>query len=52
LVSLKKRMLQADIPPAFHNLTSVYKQLEDLLFTQIDMDRTRGNSFISEEGKM
>ena len=52
MVSLKKRMLQGDLTAAFHNLTCVYKQLEDLLFTQIDMDRTRGNSFISEEGKM
>ena len=45
LFSLEKRRLWGDLIVAFQYLRGVYKQEGEQLFTSVDSDRTRGDSF-------
>ena len=45
LFSLEKRRLQGDLLVAFQYLKGAYKQEGERLFTRVDSDRKRGNSF-------
>ena len=51
LFSSEKRRLQEDLIAAFQYLKGAYKQEEDLLFTQSDSDRTRGDGFQLKKGR-
>ena len=51
LFSLEKRRLQRDFIRDCQYLSGVYKQEGNQLFTRVDSDRTRGNSFKLKEGK-
>ena len=52
LFSLEKRRLWGDVTAAFQCLKRAYRQEEDQLFTWSDSDRTRGNGFKLEEGRI
>jgi len=51
LFSLEKRRLQGDFIRDCQYLSGVYKQEGNQLFTRVDSDRTRGNSFKLKERK-
>ena len=51
LFSLEKRRLLGGLIAAFQYLKRDYKQEGSQLFTKVDSDRTRGNSFKLKEGK-
>ena len=49
LFSLEKRRLWGDLIVSFQYLKGVYKHKENQLFTWVDSDRTRRNSFKLKE---
>ena len=51
LFSLEKRRLWGDLIAAFQYLKGAYKQEGERLFTRVDSDRTKGNSFKVKEGR-
>ena len=51
LFNLEKRRIWGGLITAFQYLKGAYKQEENQLFTQVDSDRTSGNSFKLKEGK-
>ena len=51
LFSLEKRRLWEDLIVAFQYLKRAYKQEGEQLFTRVDSDRTRRNSFKLRQGR-
>ena len=51
LFSLEKRRLQGDVVVAFQYLKRANKHEGNQLFTRVDSDKTRGNSFKLKEGR-
>ena len=51
LVSLEKRRFRGNLIVAFQYLKGAYKQEGERLFTRVDSDRTRGNSFKLGHGR-
>ena len=52
LLSLEKRRLQGDPIVAFQYLKGVYEQEGEWLFMRVDSDRTRGNGFKPDQGRI
>ena len=51
MFSLEKGRLRGDLIVAFQYLKGVYKQEGERLFTRMDSDRTRGDSFKLRQGR-
>ena len=52
IFSLEKRRLQGDLTVAFQYLKGAHKQEGEWLFTRVDSNRTRGNGFKLEQGRL
>ena len=52
LFSLEKRKLWGDLMVAFQYLKGAYKQEGEWLFMRVDSDRTRGNGFKPDQGRI